>query len=377
MMANSMVARFGAVVALTVVVALLTAWITARSLVQQAGPPSPPPNKDIPPAKTVGRPVRIVSFSFHDRPVDEIAGLVDDEGARGADLIVLPEAWAGSEPVPMDGPLMRRFAALARKHHTYIVNCIFRQVGDKAYNSAVLIDRDGHVAGIYDKAFPYWSEFDSVKGLAVGADVPVFETDFGKLGIAICFDVNFPELWSQLADHQAEIVVWPSAYCGGSSLQAHAINHHYYIVTSTWRGQTLVYDVTGEQLVNSTREGLNTTRVALDLARRVYHANFNWTKAQKMLQDYPDDVVVDKYLDQEQWFVLKAKRPGVSVPSIAEKYGLEELRDYVARSRTEMDRRRGFSLTVPQSETDKSISMRDLPVRLNTAVDDITPSKKP
>lgn len=231
---NSELARLCAVVALTVIVASLTAWTTANLVVQQATP-SPTRKEKAPPAPVIGRPVRIVSFSFRDKPVDEIAKLVDSEGARGADLIVLPEAWAGSEPAAMDGPLMQRFAALARKHHTYIVNCMFRKVGDKAYNSAVLIDREGHVAGVYDKTFPYWSEFDSVKDLAVGADVPVFETDFGKLGIAICFDVNFPELWKQLADHQAEIVVWPSAYCGGSSLQAHAINHHYYIVTSTLR----------------------------------------------------------------------------------------------------------------------------------------------
>jgi hypothetical protein len=55
-------------------------------------------------------------------------------------------------------------------------------------------------------------------------------------------------------------------------------------------------------------------------------------------------VALDKYLDLEQWFVLKAKRPGVDVLSISKQYGLEEHRDYVIRSRAEMTRRRGFSL---------------------------------
>jgi predicted amidohydrolase len=346
--------------AATICLAATTAWVTTLALIPHAEA-ALPQESDANPIKTVGRQVRVVSFSFHDQPIDEIVQLVDEEGARGADLIVLPEAWTGQEPLPIDGPLMQQIAALAKKHRTYIVNSVFRRGDGKDFNSAILIDREGRVAGTYDKAFPYWSELEKNSELEVGGDVPVFETDFGKLGIAICFDVNFPELWRRLADRHAELVVWPSAYCAGSALQAHAINHHYYIVTATWRNHSLVYDITGEQLVNSKRDGVNITRVSLDLDRRVYHENFNWTKAQQILKDLPDDVALDKYLELEQWFVLKAKRPGVNMLSIAKKYGLEDHRDYVLRSRAEMDRRRGFSLTGPTDKAEDQVSTTSMP----------------
>lgn len=346
--------------AATVVLAVATAWITTRASIRDTVPP-PSVAKDSAPPKSVGRPVRVVALSFHNQPIDDIVRIVDEEGARGADLIVLPEAWPGAEPLPLDGPLMKRISALAKKHHTYIVNSIFRQGDGKDYNSAILIDRDGRVAGVYDKAYPFWVELERNEKLDVGGDIPVFETDFGKLGIAICFDVNFPELWRRLADRQAEIVVWPSAYCAGSALQAHAINHHYYIVTSTWRNQSLIYDITGEQLVSSKREGVNVTRATLDLDRRVYHENYNWSKAQQMLKEHPEDLALDKYLDMEQWFVLRAKRPEVSVLSLAKQYGLEEHRDYIRRSRAEMDRRRGFTLDAPTGNVTTQVSAGEAP----------------
>jgi len=323
-------------------VTVCAVWATpvARSLAES--PSSPDQNVDNEEAtKTFGRPVRVVTLSFLNKPVDEVLQSVDEEGAQGADIIALPETWTGKEVMTLDGPIMQRLCELAKKHRTYIVNSVYRQAEGERFNSAILIDREGRVAGIYDKVYPHSAEFDAVTQLAAGKQVPIFETDFGKLGLAICFDANFPELWSSLADQGAELVIWPSAYWAGRALQAHAINHHYYIVTSTWRGHCLVYDITGDLLLESSKEDFLVTRITLDLDRRVYHGDFNWEKAQRLINDHPDEVELDKFLHQEHWFILKAKRGGVNVLSLAKQYGLEEHRDYVKRSRTELNRRRG------------------------------------
>ncbi len=63
--------------------------------------------------------------------------------------------------------------------------------------------------------------------------MPVYQADFWRIGVAICFDINFPEVWKTLADQGAELVVWPSAYSAGTALQARALNHRYYIVSAT------------------------------------------------------------------------------------------------------------------------------------------------
>jgi len=331
-----------------------------------------------PTASQTGRPVRIVSLSFHDKPLEEIARVVDAEGAKGADLIALPETWRGQGDgwETLDGPTITAMAALAKKHHTYIVCPIDRRDGERRLNSAVLIDREGKVVCVYDKVYPYWSEFDVKPPVSPGSEVRVYQADFGRVGMATCFDVNFPEVWQRLADQGAELVIWPSAYSAGTSLQAHALNHHYTIVTSTWTCDCIVYDITGEEMLYQGIRGhdpdsvglnrvmspspLNITRVTLDLDRCIFHQNFNIEKRDKLLKEHPDDVEQEKWLDREQWFVLRAKRPGVSARALAHEYGMEELRDYLARSRREIDRMRGSAQPSPHplSQWERGAGMR-------------------
>ena len=174
-----------------------------------------------------------------------------------------------------------------------------------------------------------------------GGAAPVYQADFGRVGIAICFDVNFPEVWKSLADQGAELVVWPSAYSAGTTLQAHALNHHFYIVTSTWARDCVVYDITGEEMLYQRSKDVNVTHVTLDLDRGIYHQNFNLAKRDRLLKEHAEEVTQDRWLEREQWFVLRARRPGVSARALARQYGLEELRDYINRSRVEIDRKRG------------------------------------
>jgi predicted amidohydrolase len=294
-----------------------------------------------------GRPVRITSISFSCRPLQAIVDVVDREGARGVDLIALPETWTDqrlNQPQTLDGPVIASMSALARKHQTYIVCPLDRLDGVRRVNSAVLLDRTGNVAGIYDKAYPYWSEFDLFPRVEIGDEAPVFETDFGRVGLAICFDVNFPEVWKALADDGAELVIWPSAYSAGTTLQAHALMNHFFIVTATQTGDCLVYDIDGQELLDEISGDVNVSRITLDLDRGIYHENFNMEKRDRLLAEHGKDVALERHLPREQWFILRAKRPGVSARKLAHDYGLEELRDYIDRSRRQVDEMRGRRL---------------------------------
>lgn len=293
-------------------------------------------------------------------PLDQIAGLVDFQGMRGADLIVLPETFRGQDDGSMetlDGPTVQTLARLARKHRTYVVCPIDRIDGDRRVNSAVVLDRAGRIACVYDKIYPFFGG-ECVKDPPVhpGEIVQVFSTDFGRVGLAICFDVNWPSLWQSLADQGAELVVWPSAYSAGRALQAHAINYHYYIVSATWMADCLIYDIDGAELLHDDKNSddtLNVTRTTLDLDRCIFHFDFNHPgKLEKLLEDCGEDVEREKWLPMEAWFVLKAKRPGVSARELARRYGLEELRPYINRSALAIDQRRGLR---PESPATPSV----------------------
>lgn len=301
--------------------------------------------KDAVEQDVIGRPVRVVSISFpNGRSIDEVVALTEKEAAKGCDLLVLPETWRGNlAEDTTEGPALPLFAEIARKYKTYLVCPLDRMDGEIRLNTAYVLDRQGQIAAEYNKYYPFWSEFDPEKKVTPGDRAVVFDADFGKVGLAICFDANFPNLWQAMADQGAEIVVFPSAYSAGTQLQAHALNNHYYIVSSTQQSDCVVYDISGEELLYEKSSDLNISRITLDLDRGIYHIDFNTKGRDKLLKELNDKVVLDRYLKREAWFVLKANAPNVSARELARKYGLEELRHYKKRSRDSIDKMRGKS----------------------------------
>ena len=291
-----------------------------------------------------GRKAKITSIGFNVRPVGEFINIVDGEAQKGCDLILLPETCTGDVIEPLDGDSVRRMSEVAARNKTYIVFPIYRKSEtEERVNSSILIGRGGEICGVYDKVYPFWSEFELNPPAAVGRDAPVFETDFGKVGMAICFDANFPEVFKRLSLGGAEIVLWSSAYSAGTSLQAHAINYNYMIITSTLCSDCLVYDITGQEIYyQKTQDGVNISRITVDLDRCIFHENYNMDKREKVLKEYEGKIESDVWLQRESWFTLKAIAPGVSARKIAAEYGMEELSAYKHRSLVEIDKMRGF-----------------------------------
>jgi predicted amidohydrolase len=304
-------------------------------------------------AEKVGRPVRVVSIGFQagKHPLEWIFSQVDEEGAKGTDIIALPETFRGQNATSaesLDGPTINAMSRLAKKHRTYIVCPIDRKDGKQRFNSAVFLDREGRVVCVYDKIYPVWAEECVDHSVQPGGGVCVHQADFGRVGFAICFDVNWTSIWEQLSNQGAELVMWVSAYSAGRSLQARAISYNYYVLSATWIPDCLVYDIDGQQLVHDTnnREGKNVTRITLDLDRCIFHQDLNRPeKVGRLLKERGEDIAEEKWMPLEGWFVLKAKRPGVSARELARAYGLEGLRHYLNRSRCEIDKCRGWEFS--------------------------------
>jgi len=181
--------------------------------------------------KLPGRPVKVAEICIgfggeHDVKLKLALEHLHTAGKKGVDIACLPEEFAGTDPEPVPGPTTKAVAKLARKYHMYVICPLREQAGDEQYNTAVLIDRKGEVAGYYRKVFVFWGE-----GLHLSREgVKAFDTDFGRISILTCFDLNFAELWRQCDALDVDIVFWPSAYGGGSPLNAYATLYHYTIV---------------------------------------------------------------------------------------------------------------------------------------------------
>lgn len=150
--------------------------------------------------------------------------MIVEAGAQGADLVVLPELFSTGYQLnivgpriaelaePADGPTVTALCAAAREAKCYVVAglALTYDLTGVAYNSAVCIDRGGNLMGTYDKQHLWALERFYFRS---GCDSPVFETDFGRVGVMICYDMGYPEVARMLALQGADLVVCPSAWC--------------------------------------------------------------------------------------------------------------------------------------------------------------------
>lgn len=192
--------------------------------------------------------------------VEQFCRIVEAAAAQKPDVVCLPEGVTQvgtgkpyaevSEPIP--GPTTRRLGELAKKLQCYVVAGIYERTGTVIYNTAVLIGRGGEVAGRYRKTHLPREEVEA--GLTPGDSYPVFQTDFGKIGILICWDVQFPEPARALGLQGAELILLP--IWGGSEIlaRARAIENHLFLVTSSYDMKTFVVDPTGAILGEATFE---------------------------------------------------------------------------------------------------------------------------
>ncbi len=247
------------------------AWWREVSLEQV---PSPAPRK----VKLAAANCRPQQMKSSAEAVEEFGKLVAEAGRQGCDIICLGEGvnMVGvgvdghaatypdiAEPVP--GPTTRRLGELARKHKIYIVAALGEREGGALYNTGVLIDREGKLAGKYRKVYVPEGELD--QGITAGDNYPVFDTDFGRIGIMICYDSWYADPARYLSLQGAEVIFLP-IWGGNETLsRARAIENHVYLVSSAYDIKTSIFDLWGTPLGEAgpeTRPGLVTAEVDLN-----------------------------------------------------------------------------------------------------------------
>ncbi len=138
--------------------------------------------------------------------------------SEGAELVFFPEAYQHEpdrtviyrpqELRTLNAEWKNRCAALAKEFHAYVVPWDYEMDDeDNVYNASYILDRNGEEVGRYRKVHLTHSE--QKKGIVNGKDFPVFDLDFGKVGIMICFDNYFPESARILGNRGAELVLYP------------------------------------------------------------------------------------------------------------------------------------------------------------------------
>lgn len=163
-----------------------------------------------------------------------VAPLVAAAAAAGARLVALPECFAYMPPragasaavaEPLDGPLFRRYAALAARHNVWLsLGGFHERDGAAVYNThAVVRGGDGHLvaayrkAHLFDAALPDGTAFRESDTIRAGGElVAVAHTPVGTLGLSTCYDVRFAGMYRALVGAGAEVLLVPSAFAVGT-----------------------------------------------------------------------------------------------------------------------------------------------------------------
>ncbi|MFJ7730157.1 carbon-nitrogen hydrolase family protein [Neobacillus sp. NPDC097160] len=217
----------------------------------------------------------------------------------GADFVILPELYmalatpsSGILPVevaePLDGPFVTGLSEMARENEIYVVCGIFESKVDddqRAYNTTVFIDRSGEVLQSYRKTHLYdafsYKESDTI--VPGKNQYKVVETEFGKIGLMVCYEIRFPEIARQLALQEADILFIPAGWVAGTMkedhwetlLRARAIENTVFVCASNqvgniFSGRSLMVDPMGVITASGgEEETLIMTDIELDRVHRV------------------------------------------------------------------------------------------------------------
>ena len=240
-----------------------------------------------------------------DATIERMMGFLDLAGRRGSELVVLPEIWTGAglsteeayldlaEPIP--GPTTDLLAQKARKYGMYIVGSMYEREGNQHYNSSPLITPEGEIMGKYWKTHLFDApNRPDIKGgiresdhVEAGTELPVFQTNPAKVGVSVCSDLRFPEVYRELALKGAEVIVCASAFLSPRFdhweffLRARATENQCWVVASgqygvepqsgiAFVGRSMVVDPWGTVVATaSDEEGVITTDIDLNFAEEI------------------------------------------------------------------------------------------------------------
>lgn len=232
----------------------------------------------------------------------EAGRLIKEAAAQGAEMVVLPETFVlmGKQEQERlaiaetagDGPIQQFLQQQAQKYKVWIVAGtipIRSDDPDHAYATSFLYNAQGEVVARYDKIHL----FDAMVGenrdtytesaaTKPGTQPAVVDTPFGRLGMSVCYDLRFPELYRRLSEAGAQILVVPSAFTEITGkahwevlLRARAIENLCYVVAAaqggyhvngrTTYGHSMVVDYWGN-ILNMREKGAGIVTASLDLA---------------------------------------------------------------------------------------------------------------
>ncbi|HLY17535.1 MAG TPA: carbon-nitrogen hydrolase family protein [Bryobacteraceae bacterium] len=280
--------------------------------------------------------------------LDQLTSVVDrmveqsgKKYGRGPDLAILTETAITGEAgkdalacaVPLDGPVHEAFSRKASQHRCYIVapTYLLAADGKRCSNAAILFGRNGEVAGTYRKVHLVVAPDSEImeSGSTLGTNAPVFQCDFGRLGIQICYDIEFDHGWNELARQGCELVAWPTQSPQTATPAFRAMRGRFYVVSSTWRHNASIFEPSG-RIAAQIRPPESVLTYEIDLSYAILPWSARLENGKALRKKFGEGIAFHYYEDEDRG-IFWSNDPRMTIREMVRSLGLEEQHEQFAR----------------------------------------------
>lgn len=283
-------------------------------------------------------------FSVYEKEMKKhLLARIEEVLPDNPDLIVFPECANRYVPNTRTGlkdyyrylgdSITDMLKGVAKEHHTNIAYSAYRYAepeSDKPFrNSTVYIGRNGKICGIYDKNHLVVEEYTE-SDVAYGTEAPIISLDFGTVGSAICFDLNFDELLYRYQPASPDLLVFCSMFHGGIMRQAQwAYTCRSCLVSAVCNLPCSIINPYGEVVAASTNYTKHVS-ASVNLDYALCHIDYNSRKISAAKQKYKEALTV-----HDPGFVgsvmLSCESDDLMVEDILSEFEIETLNEYFSR----------------------------------------------
>ncbi len=272
--------------------------------------------------------------------LEEIAEALAALRGHGVDLAIFSEgveavaqSMAEAETLASPGPVLQLYRDFARQERCHVAGSVKLKAGPCVYNAVVYYGPDGKPLGYYGKTYPTIGELEM--GLAPGPGAVVLDTPIGRLGTAICFDLNFQPLRHAYRALKPDIIVFASLYHGGLAQAIWAYECRAFFACAWQYTGGGVLDPFGRTLaVNDCYHPI--ARVTVNLDRAFVHLDYNREKFPEIERKYRGEVIIDIPPDLGPAMIVSQTGKRTAMDVVRE-FGLELLDDYFVRAEGRRD----------------------------------------
>jgi len=268
---------------------------------------------------------------------------LDSLRGYGLDLVVLSEGVgavgqtsATAESIDEPGPFLRLYREWAAAEKCHVAGSVLRREDGRLYNSIAFIGPDGGPLSVYRKSNLTDGELEA--GLTPGNGAVVVDTAIGRLGGAICFDLNFEWLRQQYRALKPDILVFSSMFHGGLLQQVWAYECRAFFIGAWQYFGCTVRDPFGRPMKATDCYSL-VARATINLDRVMVHLDHNREKFAAIEKKYLGRIVIDVPHEIGSALICSTS-DDVTAMDIVKEFDLQLLDDYLAQSLAANDQMR-------------------------------------